>query len=136
MPFTGNGWNQATLVPYGRMRAIIERRHRLVPVDGEPSAVAREFSVAGLAGTVGFITSMTDDFCATCSRLRLTADGCVRPCLHDPAEVSLLEPLRSGAGDEELAALIRAVLRRKPEKHAPAEQLIQVTSRAMIQIGG
>ena len=55
---------------------------------------------------------------------------------NDPAEVPLLEPLRAGADDERLDGLIREAMTRKPEKHLPAEQLVQLGNRTMIQIGG
>jgi len=68
-------------------------------------------------GEVGFITALSENFCATCSRLRLTADGRLYPCLASADYVEVREPLRSGATDRELADLIRVAVRNKPEKH-------------------
>lgn len=74
--------------------------------------------VPGYVGSVGFISSMTQHFCATCNRLRLTADGHLKVCLFGAAEVSLRERLRAGASDAELDALLRAALAGKKARHA------------------
>lgn len=136
MPFAGNGWTAASVVSYATMRRTIEEHYTLVPVATHPTDVAREFRVPGFAGTVGFISSMTDDFCGTCSRVRITADGHIRPCLHDNAETPLLVLLRSGGSDDDIVSAIRSAVYDKVEKHAPGEQLVQLGNRSMIQIGG
>jgi cyclic pyranopterin phosphate synthase len=136
MPFKGNGWDSAEVYPYAQIRADIESRHRLTPIGTDPSAVAKDFAVEGHAGTVGFVTSMTDSFCAGCNRIRLTADGQIKSCLFSPAESDLRSAMRSGATDVDLEATIRDALHRKPKEHPPMEELLNVDNRSMIQIGG
>jgi len=136
MPFKDNQWDPAGVFPYAEMRRLIEERYELVPLAAEAGAVAKDFRIASFPGTVSFITSMTDSFCGTCNRLRLTADGHVKSCLFYPAEVSLRDELRSGIGDQALRKLIQSAVLQKPEAHPPMEELTGVDNRAMIEIGG
>ena len=136
MPFHDNGWSEGGVFPLARMREIIQKRHSLEPVPGEPNAVAREWRVPGFEGTIGFIASMTESFCSGCNRIRLTADGQVKSCLFSPAESNLRDLLRAGASDSEIEAHIRAALWLKPREHPPMEVLAALENRSMIEIGG
>lgn len=137
MPFRDNRWQQARMVSYRQMMRSIRQHYELIPLAvQDPSGVAKEFRIDSFMGTVGFITSMTDDFCSTCNRIRLTTEGAIKPCLHDDYEVSLRESLRSGASDAKLEQMIREAVMEKVEKHVPADELVQIENRAMIQIGG
>lgn len=136
MPFSGNQWSQAGLVPYADMRKQVEARYTLQPLASEPSAVAKDFGLAGYRGTVSFISSMTEHFCGTCNRLRLTADGQLKACLFQAAEINLRDPLREGASDEALRKLIRRAVWGKQQGHAPIDTLAGLENRPMIAIGG
>ena len=72
----------------------------------------------GFVGQFGFITSMSEHFCHTCNRVRLTADGNLKVCLFGNAELSLRDAMRSGMSDAELADVVAAAVKRKKEKHA------------------
>jgi len=88
---------------------------RLEPVEGPTgNGPARYFRFPGALGTVGVITPMSHNFCDGCNRLRLTADGMLRPCLFGTLQTNLREPLRAGM---DLLPLIRDTLRIKPERH-------------------
>jgi molybdenum cofactor biosynthesis protein A len=136
MPFDGNKWTRGRLYPYRKMRADIETKYKLEPLACDPSAVGKDFAVPGFAGTIGFVTSMTEDFCGGCNRIRLTAEGNLKPCLFSNVEESLRDPLRAGASDDELDFIIRETLNKKPKAHAPANQLPQFDNRPMVTIGG
>jgi len=140
MPFSGNGWDFGHLFPYLKMKARIEERFTLAPLPrSNRNDTTTLFQVPGHAGTVGFITSMTEHFCGTCNRLRLTSDGNIKNCLFDNGELGLRDPLRAGASDEALEAIIRESVRRKFEHHGGHEtpDLIALDpGRSMIQIGG
>jgi molybdenum cofactor biosynthesis protein A len=136
MPFHGTGWNEAGLLPYQVMKARIAATYELTPLITAASAVGRDFIIPGHAGAVGFITSMTESFCAGCNRLRLTADGAIKSCLFSNGEVALLPALRAGADDGELAALVALALAGKPEKHPPMAELLAMDNRTMVAIGG
>ncbi len=96
---------------------------------------AKYYRLPGARGTIGFITPMTEHFCHTCNRLRLTSDGQLRPCLLDGDEVNLKEPLRNGANIDELKQLIQQAVDNKRERHHLNEGLTQ-GGRPMCQIGG
>ncbi len=96
---------------------------------------AQTFRIPGAAGTVGFISQVTRDFCRQCNRLRLTADGALRPCLMADGEVSLRDALREGANDDDLANLFRLVVKHKPLEHR-LEDGIAPLNRGMSQLGG
>ncbi len=137
MPFVGNGWNIEKVIPYTQILKEVESIYKLTPLLAEPSAVAKDFAINGSNTSVSFITSMTESFCNTCNRLRLTADGSIKPCLFDPSEISLRDLLRSGASIDVLKKTILDALKLKPEAHDPAEELAaDHKNRSMIQIGG
>ena len=108
----------------------------LMPVNnGKLQGEARVFRLPGGRGTVGFISSVTEPFCAVCTRARLTADGRLRLCLLREGEVDLMTPLRAGATVEELKQIIRDAIWVKPWGHGLEENIIP-TNRVMSQIGG
>jgi len=100
-------------------------------LDGE----ARLYRLEGARGVLGFISTVSQPFCASCSRARLTADGKLRLCLLRDKEVDLLTPIRSGISLEELKALMTAAIWEKPWGHRLDEDVIPVV-RVMSQIGG
>ncbi len=96
---------------------------------------AQYYRLPGAQGTVGFITPISEHFCYQCNRLRLTADGKLRPCLLSDDEIDLRTPLRQGATIEDVKRLIVEAVRAKPERHHLSEQVIP-QERAMSEIGG
>ncbi|KPK08267.1 MAG: cyclic pyranopterin phosphate synthase MoaA [Anaerolineae bacterium SG8_19] len=118
------------------MATISESLGFLTPANrGQLDGEARLFNLPGAAGTIGFISSVTQPFCAACSRARLTADGRLRMCLLREMEVNLINPMRAGATDEELTAIIRKAIWFKPWGHGLAEDVIPL-NRVMSEIGG
>ncbi|MDD2554140.1 MAG: GTP 3',8-cyclase MoaA [Desulfotomaculaceae bacterium] len=132
----GNAW-AGGLVPASEIMEKINRGiGRLDPVDAiEGDGPARYYRIAGAEGTVGFITAMSDHFCETCNRLRLTSSGGLRPCLYDSREIDLKTPLRRGAGEKELVDLIMDAIDMKPDRHHMHEGWTD-RKRVMSQIGG
>ncbi|MBI4785425.1 MAG: GTP 3',8-cyclase MoaA [Chloroflexi bacterium] len=125
-----------SVVPVAEMKLRIESAlGRLEAVDWDGHNPARPFRLRGGRGTLGFISSVTEPFCAGCDRMRLSADGRLRLCLLRDDEVDLLTPLRAGASDEELRALMTRGVINKPWGHGLAEHVI-AESRVMSQIGG
>jgi cyclic pyranopterin phosphate synthase len=96
---------------------------------------ARTYRIKGGQGTIGFISSITEPFCATCNRMRLTADGKLHLCLLRDNELDLRGALRSGASDEEIEALIRQAVFLKPWGHGLPEG-VKPTLRGMSELGG
>jgi cyclic pyranopterin phosphate synthase len=97
MPFGGNKWSKGKMLSYQEMLEIIRSKYpEIHRVPGHKNDTSKTYKVPGFVGRVGFITSMTDDFCGTCNRLRITGDGNLKVCLHGNAEVSLRDILREG----------------------------------------
>lgn len=136
MPFAGNGWNKAEVLTYSDMLQMVKGRFELDPVECEKSAVAKEFTVKGTPASIGFVTSVTDDFCGGCNRIRLTAEGRIKTCLFLLAGTSLRDMVRAGASDEELAQAIHEALKTKWAGHPPMDRWIAHDDKAMVQIGG
>ncbi|CAB3254983.1 unnamed protein product [Arctia plantaginis] len=119
MPFSGNKWDDSKLVPYrDALRSVFARYPDLTPAKPRDNDTATMWQVPGHAGSVGFIHSMTQNFCSTCNRLRLTADGNLKVCLFGASEVSLRDALRSGESDDRLDELVRTALYNKKARHA------------------
>ncbi|MFZ5590567.1 MAG: GTP 3',8-cyclase MoaA [Bacillota bacterium] len=132
-----DGWAKSRHLAVAEIREIIERQFGPLSPVHKPTGhgPARYYTIAGARGTVGFISPLSDHFCHQCNRLRLTADGRLRPCLYDTREIDLKTPLRRGAGPEELAALFRRAVLLKPAGHSFAAGW-QDDRRVMSQIGG
>jgi len=99
---------------------------------------ARIYRISGAPGTIGFISPISNHFCRTCNRLRLTADGHLRACLLSDGEISLREALRRGCSDEELQDLIKSAIARKPMQHDMSldENHLRKCAKEMSSLGG
>jgi cyclic pyranopterin phosphate synthase len=129
-------WREDQVLTGAEIRALIEERWPLVELPAKPSSTARRFGFADGAGEIGFVNPVSEPFCSTCDRIRLTADGRLRTCLFSRREWDLKTPLRDGASDEELDALVRWAVRHKELKHRINEPGFVRASRSMSQIGG
>lgn len=162
MPFDGNRWSKKKMLGYDEMLDLIRVEHpTLAKVQDHANDTSKTWHVPGFAGRMGFITSMTHNFCGTCNRLRITSDGNLKVCLFGNAEVSLRDILRkTNAGEpideaayeaikaqvaagqsippneEELLDVIGMAVKRKKAKHAGIGQLEHMKNRPMILIGG
>lgn len=95
MPFDGNKWSQNKMFSYQEMLAVIRERYpNIEKVPDHKNDTSKTYRVPGFEGRVGFITSMTQDFCGTCNRLRITSDGNLKVCLFGNSEVSLRDIVR------------------------------------------
>lgn len=135
MPFTGNKWDQAKMVPSADLLSRIQAEYPSATRDlDEPNETARTWKIPGFRGSFGFISSMSDHFCSSCNRLRLTADGQIKVCLFDPSEISLRDIMRQGASDDQILQTIQKALSGKKEKHAGMNDIDVKTNRPMILI--
>ncbi|GCB74880.1 hypothetical protein scyTo_0020829, partial [Scyliorhinus torazame] len=137
MPFDGNKWNFKKLVSYQEMLGTIKQRWPdLERLTSGASDTAKAYRVPDFQGQIGFITSMSEHFCGSCNRLRITADGNLKVCLFGNTEVSLRDLLRSGATEEDILEIIGAAVGRKKQQHAGMFNISQMKNRPMILIGG
>lgn len=136
MPYGGLNVLQPEYVTGAAIRRRIEAAgYRLEALDWD-GGPARTYRVAGHCGTVGFITAVSHHFCDRCNRLRLTADGCFVNCLYGETRINLRDPLREGASDEGLAALVQEELDRKWAAHPDLTRGEIPVLGTMSQIGG
>ncbi|MCC6951546.1 MAG: GTP 3',8-cyclase MoaA [Phycisphaerales bacterium] len=138
---SAHAWESSKWVPAAETRAAIERVYPLVACDdSDPSSTARTFRFADLpaesAARVGFIAPVSSPFCGACSRLRITADGMVRPCLFSTTEWDLRSPMRSGATDQELADILIDATWTKQAGHGITSPEFVQPERPMSAIGG
>jgi cyclic pyranopterin phosphate synthase len=131
-----HAWKADSVLPGSEIRAIIEQRWPLEPVEREPHATARVYRFADGRGSIGFINPVSEPFCGDCNRIRLTADGRLRTCLFSLNETDLRGPLREGADDGELERIIRDAVWRKELKHHVNEPGFVQPARTMSAIGG
>jgi len=129
-------WRGDDVLTGGEIRALIEEHWPLEEVPAKPSSTARRFRFVDGAGEIGFVNPVSEPFCSTCDRIRLTADGQLRTCLFSRREWDLKTPLRDGSADERLEQLIRFAVAHKELKHKINDPGFVRASRSMSQIGG
>lgn len=133
----GREWTADSLIPGDEARAMIASRWPLEPAGRErTSAPGTRWRFADGAGELQFVSSVTEPFCAACDRLRLTADGQLRTCLFATGETDLRGPLRDGADDDRLAAIIAEAVRGKHAGHGIGRPGWTYEGRPMSLIGG
>jgi cyclic pyranopterin phosphate synthase len=129
-------WRGDDVLTGGEIRALIEERWPLEELPAKASSTARRFGFADGAGEIGFVNPVSEPFCSTCDRIRLTADGQLRTCLFSRREWDLKTPLRDGSSDKRLEELIRFAVAHKELKHKINDPGFVRASRSMSQIGG
>jgi cyclic pyranopterin phosphate synthase len=131
-------WRKEDILTGAELKAIIENEYGpLVPITtGDPAETARRYTFSDGIGEVGFINPVSEPFCASCDRIRMTADGQLRTCLFATEETDLRAVLRSGASDEEIATTIRRAVWNKELKHYIGDKRFKRANRSMSMIGG
>lgn len=140
MPFTSNAWQSEKVVTYADMLETISTEYQFEKLVDGPNATAKKYQVKNATGTFAIISTMTAPFCATCNRLRLTADGKLKNCLFSVAETDLLTALRA---QQDIVPLIQENLLQKAARLGGQfdENYTQMNpellqNRQMISIGG
>lgn len=131
-------WRKEDILTGAEIKAIIETEFGpLVQVKtGDPAETARRYTFSDGIGEVGFINPVSEPFCSSCDRIRLTADGQLRTCLFATEETDLRAVLRSDADDETLASTIRQAVWNKELKHYIGDKRFKRANRSMSMIGG
>ena len=139
MPFnTEEGWQKEKCISAKEIQERISAEEKLFPVESrrDASGPARRFRFEGAPGEVGFISPVTEHFCGSCNRLRLTADGKLRTCLFSDTEIDIREALRDGSDDSVIEEILFHAVKVKPMKHMINEELFKKCSKTMSLIGG
>jgi len=130
-------WDKNSFISSSETREIISRVGTLLPVDQcNKSGPAEMYRLDGAAGQLGFISPLSNHFCDTCNRMRLTADGKLRTCLFSDEEFDLKTFLRSGANDQALEKAISEAIKSKPKGHSFSKPSFKKCRRNMSTIGG
>ena len=143
MPFNGNQWDKSKLVSYSEILEMLKinfNHHEIERLTDAPNDTAKNYKIKSYQGSFAIISSVTNPFCSTCNRIRLTADGKLKNCLFSNSETSLLETLRSG---QSILPLIQQNLLSKKAVRAGMDDDLKFQNpelfsqnRSMIAIGG
>jgi cyclic pyranopterin phosphate synthase len=137
MPLDAQGeWDRDQLVPGHEVFERINAKWPLEAVGAGGPAPAERFRFLDGRGEIGLISSVTQPFCGTCNRLRLTSDGAIRNCLFSDDEHTVRDVMRSGGSDAEIARLLRQSVWAKFPGHAINEPEFLRPVRSMSMIGG
>ncbi len=135
-----NGWQMDEVVPASELVRVIDARFPLEPVEANYTGeVAQRYRYRDGAGEVGFITSVTQPFCGTCTRARLSAEGSLYTCLFASEGIDFRGPMRAGASDEEVGALIDQTWRARTDRYSEVRTQATPGSRKRVEmsyIGG
>ena len=113
MPLCGDGWEADLVYPIAEIRRVVREKFDLTPLH-RGDKTAETFTINGTEGRVGFIASLSEPFCEKCSRIRLTADGKIRPCLFSDYEHPIGDLLKNGSTDDEIIDAVRYAVANKP----------------------
>jgi cyclic pyranopterin phosphate synthase len=143
MPFSGNQWDKSKLVSYAEVLDIIQSHFKIssiIRLIDAPNDTAKNFKIKDYQGSFAIISSVTNPFCSTCNRIRLTADGKLKNCLFSNSETDLLSALRAG---ESILPLISQNLKAKNAVRGGMDDDLKfqnpdlfTQNRSMIAIGG
>ncbi len=132
-----NIWEAETFISTEEILNIIQKIGDIEPVDSQPlDGPALRYKLKGAQGEIGLIGALSQHFCETCNRLRLTADGQLRGCLFSEQETDIKGPLRKGKNDAYLKELIQTTIRNKPKNHGLNTYNPRKCMRPMNRIGG
>ena len=133
MPFQGNAWLRDKVYTYEEMLQSIRNTYTFVKLTDAPHDTAKKYQVHNHIGTFAFITTVTEPFCGSCNRLRLTADGKIKNCLFSAGETDILTAWRKG---DAIEPLILSCLQNKKEALGGRFDFENIANRSMIKIGG
>jgi len=129
-------WSADKVLPNEEIRRLINEVYPLEAVGRERHGTSRRWRFADGQGEIGFISPVTESFCGDCNRIRLTAEGMLRTCLFSLNETDLRTPMREGASDAEIEAIVRDAVWRKELKHHIGDEGFVQPERSMSRIGG
>ena len=139
MPFdTEAGWERENCMTIDEIMKTITSTEEIIPLETpeQRTGPARRYRFKDGVGELGFISPVSDHFCGSCNRLRLTADGKLRVCLFSDSEIDVREAIRRGCSDDEIRELLFTAVKDKPESHQINENIFKKCSKTMSLIGG
>lgn len=143
MPFAGNEWDRSKMVSQNEILSLVENNfaeNEIVKLEDEKNFTSRNYKIKDFQGDFGIISSITNPFCDSCNRIRLTANGKIKNCLFSNSETDLLTPFRNG---ESITNLISEAIQNKKKVRAGMVSIeemddpaLHFDNRSMIAIGG
>jgi cyclic pyranopterin phosphate synthase len=135
MPVGNQHWSSEKVLLSSNIIKRIDLRHHIVSLPPLKNSTVEEYQIVGSPATVGFISPISNSFCRKCNRLRLTADGFLKPCLASKYEVNIKVPVRDGHRGNELRRVFYEAMRLKPKAHK-MDQGLSDNTRHMAEVGG
>ncbi|NHZ87353.1 MAG: GTP 3',8-cyclase MoaA [Planctomycetia bacterium] len=139
MPFGNNSWSIKNFISFNKIKNIVEQKYALQEIPSIKNTVAKDFKISNYTGRVSFISSISDNFCRGCNRLRITSKGKMKLCLFSTGNNELdFKQLFSNMNksDNEICNIISQALQQKQKQHPDVEQLITLEKNNMLSIGG
>lgn len=139
MPFSDNRWSEDSFISYDEIKNIISGKYQLEEIHHEVQRVAKDYSIINHKATVSFISSISNHFCGSCNRLRITSSGKLKLCLFAPVneELDLRLLLRTpSVSDDDIVRFINDSLDRKNYQHPEVDELLKLEKNNMLAIGG
>jgi len=143
MPFDGNKWDKAKMMSYAEVMALVNSEfdsNTVLRIEDAPNDTSKNYRIEGYKGSFAIISSVTNPFCDSCNRIRLTANGRLKNCLFSATESDLLTPLREG---KDITPIISKAMRSKFKVRGGMDTMEKLESpelhgknRSMISIGG
>jgi cyclic pyranopterin phosphate synthase len=133
-----NGWKAERFISSEETLQKLQTLGPLFPINGRGlDGPAKRMAFEGAKGEIGLISPISEHFCPSCNRLRLTAEGLLRVCIFSDRETDLRTPLRQGASDQQLEAVIQEAILQKPKEHpVQLSPIPRKCQRQMSKIGG
>jgi len=138
MPFGNNAWNDNKFMSYQDIKEVVEQEFTLNPILSEKSTVAKDYNIKGYKGQVSFISSISDHFCDSCNRLRITSSGKLKLCLFTNGVYALdfKEMFDNKLTNDEVSEQLLGAIKQKAEKHGVVQELVTFDKNQMMTIGG
>ena len=133
MPFIGNNWEWDKVISCSELKEKINKCYPLIKIVDKQNTTSKSYFIKGARGTLAFINTVTEPFCESCNRIRLTADGKLQNCLFARSEVDLLSALRKG---NDIYDLIISGIMSKQLVQGGKSPCEKVTEKTMVSIGG
>ncbi len=138
MPFGSNLWERNGFISYKDIMNIVEENYQLIPIANEPNSVSKDYQLIDYQAKISFISSISEHFCDTCNRIRISSNGNLRVCLFSEGMhgINFKKLFRENYSDEEILKLINEAINTKWEKHPEPEALAVLAENNMMTIGG
>ncbi len=138
MPFGSNIWERNGFINYKKIKEIIEQKYTLNSIPHSLNAVAKDFQLKNYPSKISFISSISEHFCNSCNRVRISSKGNFRLCLFNEGKhgINFKELYRDNYTDQEILNMLKDAMMEKWEKHPAPEELVKLAENNMMTIGG